>query len=102
MTHTENAVKIIKKATPTVNEDGNVIKWDIEVEYSFNEYTSEYSKSVDVDPIKVPSDYSKAELWQLAKESHLDQVFESQYVSVKLAEGPTVETISNFDVDSLD
>jgi ABC-type Zn uptake system ZnuABC Zn-binding protein ZnuA len=99
--HTENAIKVIKKAVPTVNEDGNVIKWNIDVEYSLNDYVSKYSRVVDVDPSKVPSDYSKAELWDLAKESHLNQVFESQYVSVKLAETSTVETISDFDVDSL-
>jgi hypothetical protein len=32
MSHTDNAVKTITKATPTVDLDGKVIKWDVEVE----------------------------------------------------------------------
>lgn len=101
MSHTEDAVKTIKKAVPTVNEDGNVIKWDIEVEYSLNDYVSTFSKNVDVDPTKVPSDFTKAELWELIDEAHLDSVYESQYVSVKLATPSSDEVVSDFDVDSL-
>jgi hypothetical protein len=101
MIHTEDAVKTIKKAVPTVNEDGNVIRWDIEVEYSLNDYVSNFSNSVDVEPTKVPSEFTKAEIWALAKESHLDSVYESQYVSVKLATPSSDEVVSDFDVNSL-
>lgn len=101
MSHTEDAIKIIKKAVPTVNEDGNVIKWDIEVEYSLNDYVSNFGKIVDIEPTKVPSDFTKAEIWGLINESHLDAVYESQYVSVKLATPSSDEVVSDFDVDSL-
>lgn len=101
MSHTQDAVKVIKKAVPTVNEDGNVIKWDIEVEYSLNDYVSNFGKTIDIEPTKVPSDFTKAELWSLADESHLDSVYESQYVSVKLATPSSDEVVSDFDVDSL-
>lgn len=101
MSHTEEAVKIIKKAVPTVNEDGNVIKWDIQVEYSLNDYVSNFGKIVDVDPLKVPSDFTKAELWSLMDESHLDMVYESQYVSVKLSTPSTNEILSEFDINTL-
>lgn len=101
MTHTANATKTLTKAVPTVDADGLVIKWDIEVEYSLNDYVSTFSTNVEVEPVKAPAEYTKAELWALANESHLDTVYESQYVSVKLAEPATVETISDFDVESL-
>lgn len=101
MTHTANATKTITKAVPTVNEDGLVIKWDIEVKYELNDYVSTFSKSVEVEPTATPAGYTKAELWALAGESALDDVFESQYVSVKLAPADTTEVVSDFDVESL-
>lgn len=99
--NTADAVKTIKKAVPTVNEDGLVIKWDITVEYSHNDYVSTYSKFVDIEAPKLPADFTKAELWALVDEAHLDAVFESQYVSVKLAPAASTEALSDFDVDSL-
>ena len=80
MSHTDNAVKTITKATPTVDLDGKVIKWDVEVEYSLNDYVSKFNKTVKVEPTKVPGSYSKDELWELVNEAHLDTVYESQYV----------------------
>lgn len=101
MSHTENAIKEIKKAIPTINADGNVISWDIEVEYSLNDYVSKFSRSVEVDPSKLPSDFTKQELWALINEAHLDSVYESQYVSVKLATPDTNEKVTDFDINSL-
>lgn len=101
MTHTEDVTKTITKVTPTVDLDGNVIKWDIEVKYELNGYESTFSKSADVEPTKAPADFSKAELWALADETALDAVYESQYESVVLAPAPTTETISDFDINSL-
>lgn len=101
MTHTADAVKTITKATPTVDLDGNVIKWDIEVKYELNGYESTFSKSADVEPTKAPADFTKAELWALADETALDAVYESQYESVMLAPAATTETISDFDINSL-
>lgn len=101
MTHTANATKTITKAVPTVNEDGLVVKWDVEVKYELNDYVSTFSKSADVEPTATPAGYTKAELWALVGEAHLDTVYESQYESVKLAPAPTTEVVSDFDVESL-
>ncbi len=101
MTHSADATKSITKAVPTVDVDGKVIKWDVTVEYSLNDYVSTFSKFADVEPTKAPADFTKAELWALVDEAHLDAVYDSQYESVKLAPAPTTEAISDFDVESL-
>ena len=101
MTHTANAEKTITKAVPTVDADGKVIKWEVAVEYSLNDYVSTFSKTVDVEPAKAPAAFTKAELWELVDEAHLDAVYDSQYESVKLAPAPTEHKVDGFDVDSL-
>ena len=101
MLHTDNAVKTITKATPTVDLDGKVIKWDVEVEYSLNDYVSKFQKTVEVEPTKVPGSYSKAELWVLINEAHLDAVYESQYVSTQILVEATEVKVDDFDIDSL-
>lgn len=101
MSHTDNAVKTITKATPTVDLDGKVIKWDVEVEYSLNDYVSRFNKTVEVEPTKVPGSYSKAELWELINEAHLDAVYESQYVSTQIPVEATEVKVDDFDIDSL-
>lgn len=95
------AEKNLVNAVPTLNADGNVIKWDIEIEYSLNDYASKYSKLVDVEPTKAPTSYTKAEVMALADMAHLDMVFDSQYESVKVAQ-PAAETkVSDFDINTL-
>lgn len=101
MSHTDNAVKTITKATPTVDLDGKVIKWDVEVEYSLNDYVSKFNKTVEVEPTKVPGSYSKAELWEAINEAHLDAVYESQYVSTQIPVEATEVKVDDFDIDSL-
>jgi hypothetical protein len=101
MTHSANATKTITKAVPTVDADGKVIKWDVTVEYSLNDYVSTFSKFAEVEPTKAPAAFSKAELWELVDEAHLDAVYDSQYESVKLAPAPTTETLSEFSVEDL-
>jgi hypothetical protein len=101
MSHTEDAVKTITKATPTVDLDGNVIKWDVEVEYSLNDYVSNFSKTVEVEPSKAPGDFTKVELWELINEAHLDAVYESQYVSTQIPVEATESKVDDFDIDSL-
>jgi hypothetical protein len=101
MSHTDNAVKTITKATPTVDLDGKVIKWDVEVEYSLNDYVSKFNKGAEVEPTKVPADFTKAELWELIDEAHLDAVYESQYVSTQIPVEATEVKVDEFDVDSL-
>ncbi len=101
MSHTENATKTITKAIPTVDLDDKVIKWDVEVEYSLNDYVSKFNKSVEVEATKAPASFSKAELWELVNETHLDAVYESQYVSTQIPVEPTEVKVDDFDIDSL-
>jgi hypothetical protein len=101
MSHTDNAVKTITKATPTVDLDGKGIKWDVEVEYSLNDYVSKFGKTVEVEAAKAPASFSKAELWELVNEAHLDAVYESQYVSTQIPAEATEVKVDGFDVDSL-
>lgn len=101
MTHTDNAVKTITKAIPTVDLDGKVVKWDVEVEYSLNDYVSTFGRSVEVEATKVPAGFSKAELWELVEEAHLDAVYESQYASTQMSVEETEVKVDDFDVDSL-
>ena len=44
---------------------------------------------------------TKAELWELVNEAHLDTVYESQYVSTQIPVEPTEVKVDGFDVDSL-
>ena len=101
MTHSANATKTLTKAVPTVDADGKVIKWDVTVEYSLNDYVSTFSKFAEVEPTKAPEAFTKAELWELVDEAHLDAVYDSQYESVKLAPAPTTEVVSDFSVEDL-
>lgn len=101
MSHTDNATKTILKAIPTIDDSGKVVKWEVDTEYALNDYVSAFRHSIDVEPTKAPSDYTKAELWDLIGEEHLDAVFESQYESVVLAPAPTEHKVEGFDVDSL-
>jgi hypothetical protein len=93
--------KTLTKAIPTVDLDGKVIKWYIEVEYALNDYVSKFDKIVEVEPTKVPGSYSKAELWKLINEAHLDAVFDSMYESTHSTAEPTEVKVDEFDVDSL-
>lgn len=99
--YADAAEKTLIKAIPTVNSDGDAIKWDIEVQYSLNEYTSKYSKMVDVEPTKAPSEFTKDEVFALANPSHLDLVFDSQYESVMVPAPSSDTKVDDFDINSL-
>jgi len=99
---TASAAKVLTAAIPTVNAEGNVVSWKLTMEYSLNDYTSNFSDNVKIEePAKKPEDYSKAELVALMNTDHLDLVFESQYTSVKMAEPSTETDVHDFDVNSL-
>ena len=93
--------KTLTKATPTVDLAGKVVKWDVEVEYVKDNYTSTFTKFAEVDPTKAPEAFTKAELWELADEAHLDAVFDSMYESTHSTQAPTESKVDGFDVDSL-
>lgn len=93
--------KTLTKATPTVDLAGKVVKWDVEVEYVKDDYTATFTKFAEVEATKVPGDFTKAELLELADEAHLDAVFDSMYESTHSTEEPTESKVDDFDVDSL-
>jgi hypothetical protein len=93
--------KTLVKATPTVDLAGKVTKWDVEVEYTKDDYTTKFTKFVELDPTKAPEAFTKAELWELADEAHLDAVFDSMYESTHSTQAPAESKVDGFDVDSL-
>jgi hypothetical protein len=95
------ATKTLTKATPTVDLAGKVTKWDVEVEYTKDDYTAKFNKTAEVDPAKAPTGFTKAELWELAGEAHLDTVFDSMYESTHSTQAPAESKVDGFDVDSL-
>lgn len=100
--NTLNAVKTLKSARPTVNAEGHAVEWNISVEYSLNDYISEFSSNVKIDaPSKAPTDFSKEELFGMCNISHFDVVYESQYTSIKLAPEATETVVSDFNLDNL-
>lgn len=96
-----SVTKTLTKAVPTINLEDKVVKWDIEIKYEKNGYESNFSKMLEFDGTKSPSDFTKAELFEAAGEEHLDAVFDSQYESVMNAPAPTESKVDDFDVDSL-
>ena len=93
--------KTLTKATPTVDLAGKVTKWDVEVEYTKGDYTSTFTKTAEVEPTKAPTGFTKAELWEIVDEAHLDTVFDSMYESTHSTQAPTESKVDGFDVDSL-
>lgn len=101
-TYADQAEKTLTKATPTVDAEGKVIKWDVEVEFSLNDYVSKLSARVEVEPSKAPEDFSKAELFAFPEVAWLDAVYDSQYQSTQLPAPAAAEVkVDGFDVDSL-
>lgn len=95
-----NATKTLKKATPTIRtEDGVVKQWEIEVVYSYNDFTRDYSTRADVEYLdKTPTQYTKAELVALMP-PNMDNVFDSHYETFTTP--PTEERVSNFKLSDL-
>ena len=46
--------KALTKATPTVDLAGKVTKWDVEVEYTKDDYTAKFTKFAEVEFVPVP------------------------------------------------
>lgn len=101
--NTKDAVKTITKAVPTLNENGKVKSWDIVIQYSLNEYISEFSKNIKIEnPDKEPSEYTQDELFFLSNVIEFDEVYESKYTSVKIPTEEITETVvSDFDFNNL-
>lgn len=100
--YADQATKTLTKATPTVDTDGKVTKWEVEVEYSLNDYVSRLQTESSFEPTKAPEDYTKAEIFALKEVAWLDAVYDSQYQSTQLpAPEPTEVRVDGFDVEAL-
>ena len=99
--YSDQATKVITKATPTLDDKGNVKKWDIEAGYLLNGYKSTYRTTIDgaLMDAKPPSKFTKAELWKLCPAGQWDAIYDSQYDSVMVQKPDVV--VSDFDVNAL-
>jgi hypothetical protein len=102
LTYADQATKTLTKATPTVDADGKVIKWEVEVEFSLNDYVSKLSARAEVEATKAPGAFSKAELLALPEVAHLAAVYDSQYESTQVpAPAPAEVRVDDFDIATL-
>jgi hypothetical protein len=103
MSYSEQATKSFTKAKPTVNADGDVVKWELELEYSLNGYTVNFPAEIELnDNLKKPENFTLSELKELAREDHYNNVYDSMYESTQIPGEPSENTVvENFDLSSL-
>jgi len=109
MSYATNTDKTLSKAIPTVNENGIVKSWELEVVYSYPAagYTTtdaplrrKYSETEEVEYLnKTPQEFTKSELLSFLNITQYDAVFNSTYESVVLLPKETKDT--SFDLNSL-
>ena len=109
MSYAANTDKTLSKAIPTVNENGIVKSWELEVVYSYPAagYTTtdaplrrKYSETEEVEYLnKTPQEFTKSELFSFLNITQYDLVFDSTYESVVLPPKETKDT--SFDLNSL-
>lgn len=94
---TQNATVTLIKAVPTTDVNGNVVKWEADVEYAFDDYTVQFGDGIEQStttedmegnktvtenfPEKPPTQFSKQEIINLLPTAHYGTVFESMYCS---------------------
>lgn len=99
--HSAGATKRILKASPFVDADGNVDKWELEVQYSLNGWQHTFRHEYQPDAPKAPDVFTRAELLAECPTAKWDMVFDSQYESVKGEAARTAPQRRDFDVRSL-
>ena len=109
MSYATNTDKNLSKAIPTVNENGIVKSWELEVVYSYPAagYTTtdaplrrKYSETEEVEYLnKTPQEFTKSELFSFMNITQYDAIFDSTYESVVLPPKETKDT--SFDLNSL-
>jgi hypothetical protein len=109
MSYAANTDKTLSKAIPTLNENGIVKSWELEVVYSYPAagYNTtdaplrrKYSETEEVEYLnKTPQDFTKSELFSFLNITQYDLVFDSTYESVVLPPKETKDTA--FDLNSL-
>ena len=109
MSYAANTDKTLSKAVPTVNENGIVKSWELEVVYSYpaTGYKTtdvplrrKYSETEEVEYLnKTLQEFTKSELFSFLNITQYDAVFDSTYESVVLPPKETKDTA--FDLNSL-
>lgn len=109
MSYSANTDKTLSKAVPTLNENGIVKSWELEVVYSYPAagykttdapLRRKYSETEEVEYLnKTPQDFTKSELFSFLNITQYDLVFDSTYESVVLPPKETKDTA--FDLNSL-
>jgi hypothetical protein len=107
--YSENCDKTLSKAVPTVNANGIVKSWELEVVYSYPGigYSTtdaplrrKYSETEEVEYLnKTPEQFTKSELFSFLNIAQYNLVFDSTYESV--VNPPTETKDTAFDINSL-
>jgi hypothetical protein len=100
----DQAAKNITSAIPTVDADGKVKSWKLEITYSLNGYKSTYQdeiKNGELPTLKTPEEYTKAELFDLCNHARWNMVYDSQYDSVMNVPANPDRVLGSFDVTTL-
>lgn len=107
--YSENSDKTLSKAIPTINANGIVKSWELEVVYSYpaagitttdTALRRKYNENEQVEYLnKTPQEFNKSELYSFLNISQYDMVFDSTYESVVLP--PTETRDTSFDLNSL-
>lgn len=91
----------ITKATPFVDAAGKVTKWEFEVTCSKDDYERVFSPSAECDASKTPGQFKLADLEELARLDHWDNVFSSMYESTHSTAAPVETKVEDFDISKL-
>ena len=108
--YSETCDKTLSKAVPTVNANGIVKSWELEVVYSYpaasdttntdTQLRRKYSETEEVEYLnKTPTQFTKSELFGFLNISQYNLVFDSTYESV--VNPPTETKDTSFDINSL-
>lgn len=107
--YSANTDKTLSKAVPTLNANGIVKSWELEVVYSYpaSGYKTKnaplrrkYEETEEVEYLgKTPQEFTKSELFSFLNIAQYDLVFDSTYESVILPPTETKDTA--FDLNSL-
>jgi|DEB0MinimDraft_12_1074336.scaffolds.fasta_scaffold47975_2 hypothetical protein len=98
--YASGATKALSKTIPTIKANGKVKQWELTVVYTCNNLTRDFDTIVDVEYLeKVPTGFTKAELFDMCDIAHLDQIFDSMYESITNLS--TEQRDNNFDINTL-
>tara|TARA_X000000950_G_C13823474_1_gene622933 strand:+ start:47 stop:373 length:327 start_codon:yes stop_codon:yes gene_type:complete len=105
MASSDDATKAWVSATPVVDGDSKVISWNCKYKYTLaasgkDDFVHTFDKTVEIEPTKAKTAYTKAELLTLMDKDHWDDMFNKKY-AVYIATPPTRTVDASFDVSGL-